>query len=1412
MYSLSAYIPQDRLNSLAKRTLLPASITGTLLFADLTGYTSLVNTIVSQVGDNEGVDELTNHINRFFCAFIDAVHAQDGCVMAFGGDAITAWFSDDNGLRAIACGLSIVQSVNDIGIIDIDGVEPVIVGVKVAVASGFMRRLNVGDPSIQFLDIMTGEASVALNQVIKEGGKEPPPLLVHESIAIKLEYHLQTKSWITTSGELPKHVSVIGLHRENAEEPYTTLTNLTANIEPEILRPWLLQPIYERLESGNGRFLAELRTVTVLFLHFDGLDYVCDESVGKKLDQYIKLVQKIAGKFGGYLIKLTIDDKGSYLLVTFGAPLTHDNPTQSAAAAALELCLPQNIPAFITTVQMGLSRGRILAGAFGNERRAAYDLLGDEVSLANRLMKLAQPSQIITTNDVAAGTDTHFQYSCIGAKKIKGLPHEIQLYQLQGKKVAQPVMREGDLVGRKNELLRFQMWQSKIVASGKGLVVQVEGAAGVGKSSLVSAFAHQCQQGGFHVSIGRCESITKDSSYHPWRQQLLALLLKGDALYHPVLGDIRPGRFSESELSLIADEIGSTITELDPSWQEQISFLKEILQLPFPDSPLSAAFGPQERRVALTEFVVVLICKLASQQPLLVIFEDIQWMDEASQFLMVALARATEHHPILMVQVMRPLEETEAISRTISELRHLVRCEQIFVKPFSDDNDLLEQLVVRELGGSAHPLLLDLIRASTHGIPYYVIEFVELMKESNEISLVSNSNMTTQSWWVLSQENEKRLRQTDCLVKDDDGLLRLKDGAQLSAAALRIPTEVDQLVIGRLGYIPSEQQMILKVASVIGYPFSAELLTKVHTGQHDYYEIQTQLMQLGEQKLLTPVAAADERYQFNHQLTQMALYDALPKLQRQSLHGRVGDALEILEPEAIELLAEHFHLAQRRDKQLQYLGRAAFKSQKEYANQTALNFFNKALAVEQRAEWLQGKVEVLHILGDREEERNTLSALASLTENQNEATTYLWAQHFLACSQYGLAHDYCDVGLEYAREHNDGVAEAKFLNLRASIARRTGAYEEAVSVCNEGIVVIESHCAEFLELRKTELDLRNTLGNAYRQIGKYPSAINIAQGTLQIAREHEMRNAEADALNILYAATYYQNDFAVAERYLQQQLAIWRTIGNLEGEGTSLYNLSLLLFTMGEFGRNIHYIERALNLLSATGNKSEQANLFNIYGMVFYQLGDLHSASEMIGRGLSLCKEIEDEAGEGYLLCNLGILELAQRQLDSAKRRLQNSILIANTEGDKYLRAMCISHLAVVYLKDVEYEKAIERSNAGREIYSELKSTELTTLNLTTCALAYVGLGNSEQAIEYAQQAFGLLQECNAVGPEFPERDYFACYKVFHHNNRMEAAAKCLLHAKQIISLRAELITEPTRRAAYLNDNRYNREIMSTVL
>ena len=151
-----AYMPIDRRYALARGQNLPERANGTVLFADISGFTPLTAALLKELGLNRGPEELIRQLNLVYDALTGEVHRYGGSVIGFSGDAITCWLNGDDGLRALACGLAMQQAITRFRAIKTPTRTPVSLGMTVAIAAGSVRRFLVGDPSIQYIDVLAG--------------------------------------------------------------------------------------------------------------------------------------------------------------------------------------------------------------------------------------------------------------------------------------------------------------------------------------------------------------------------------------------------------------------------------------------------------------------------------------------------------------------------------------------------------------------------------------------------------------------------------------------------------------------------------------------------------------------------------------------------------------------------------------------------------------------------------------------------------------------------------------------------------------------------------------------------------------------------------------------------------------------------------------------------------------------------------------------------------------------------------------------------------------------------------------------------------------------------------------------------------------------------------------------------------
>ena len=274
--------------------------------------------------------------------------------------------------------------------------------------------------------------------------------------------------------------------------------------------------------------------------------------------------------------------------------------------------------------------------------------------------------------------------------------------------------------------------------------------------------------------------------------------------------------------------------------------------------------------------------------------------------------------------------------------------------------------------GPVDDLALAFIQRQAQGNPFFTEELVDALREGGHLQPVGEA-------WCLSPKLVEALRMANCLVRAGDAW-RLAADAPLAALNLGVPGSIHGLVLSRVDRLPEAAKLTLKVASVIGRVFALDLLTAAHPAALDPATVSEQfgLFQARDfARLETPQPRAT--YIFKHNITQEVVYRTLLETQQRDLHVAVARALEAQQPGAVEQLAHHYQHSDLtepsvRDRAMHYLDAAARRARHDYANETALAYYDRALALETRCDWLQGKVESLHILGRREEETAALAA------------------------------------------------------------------------------------------------------------------------------------------------------------------------------------------------------------------------------------------------------------------------------------------------------------------------------------------------------------------------------------------------------------------------------------------------------
>lgn len=1411
----AVYIPADWRQAIARGHTLPEQTLGAALFADISGFTPLTEALARSMGLRRGAEALPHHLNQVYDALIAGVDRYGGSVIGFAGDAITCWFAEGEAadrppldgqgstgsLRAVACALAMQQAMEQFAAVPVPGHEPVPLAIKVAVASGPARRFLVGDPAIQLIPALAGET--LLRMAAAEHLADRGQIVVDAQTVARLGDRARVSEWrVAGEGAGSDGRFAVLDHLQAGVEPQPWPPVRALGLRDEQVHPWVLPAVRERLQAGMGEFLTELRPAFALFLKFEGIDYERDQAAGARLDAYVRWVQAVIARCEGTLIQLTIGDKGSYLYAAFGAPIAHEDDALRTVTTALELrTLPPDLN-FVRQVQIGVSQGTMRTGAYGGTTRRTYGVLGDETNLAARLMGHAPPGEALVSRRVHQIVARSFQWEELPAIRVKGKTEPVPVARLVGPR--RP--RAGDawwrrepgrpLIGRDPELARLDAVLARVLA-GQGQILRLEGGRGMGKSRLALELARRAADQGVRVSIGPCQSTSRHILYAPW-QPIFRALLALDGGDHPS----GPGAAAAQQIA----RLQSAVEAINPAWRIRLPLLGDLLGLPIADNATTATFDPRLRQEALFALAVELVQHVAAVQPLLLLLLDAHWMDEASQALTLALSRVATHSSLLLMVVHRPpLPEDRALLPGLSQLagyHHLALGE---LAP-----EAIAQLAAARLGvalDAISALALSLIQAQAQGTAYFAEALLDALCQSGHL-------VERDGAWDLSPGLVAALREANCLQVDPtSGAWILCPGAPLAAVSMDIPDSVHGIVLSRVDRLPEEHKATLKVASVIGSLFELDLLRLAHPARPGPDVLQAQGEMLEQRDFVRPEVPGAV-YAFTNNILQEVVYETLPGAQQRELHASVGAALEMVQSGAVERLAYHYGraAARWRERAIFYLDKAARKVQREYANETALNYYNQVLALEERWEWRKGQIETLHILGRREEEQAALEILAALPGAPAYDVAFLWGQYHEAMSDYTRAQASVERALRAAAEQPAplSAARTRCLAQLGLIARRQGDYETARNWYDQALAPLRSDGSYSLEETDAYALALNGLGIVHRQQGNYAKAIACYEQALAIARQTGNRKREADALCGRGATAYYQRRFAEELPFYEEAIRIQRTIGDRAGEAISLFSLAQVQILVGSYGQAETTLLQALAVEQAMGNRWEESNVWNALGVLYLELGNLDRAQECLQKGLDLCREIGDEAGEPYMLCNLGLIARDRDELARAEELLAAGLAIARAQDDRNLISAFVSYLSTVSLAAGRVEQAIERATAALEMRRELGLELLATDDLALLAAAHQHAlpPATGQALDCARQCLASLEECGGEGPEFPARDYFFCYQVLAADGQTGAAGEALAAAHRLVLARAEKIDDPLQRQSYLENVPDNRQIL----
>jgi class 3 adenylate cyclase/tetratricopeptide (TPR) repeat protein len=678
----------------------------------------------------------------------------------------------------------------------------------------------------------------------------------------------------------------------------------------ERVRGYLPRDLRERFLAAGRETTGEQRQVTVLFVDLvqstELIGALGDEEMADLLDELMGGIAGIVDDLEGTVAEVM----GDGALCMFGAPVAHEDDPERALRAALAI---RRFVAELNPVRMagadrrpqvriGVHTGMVVMRAIGQDYRLTYTAIGDAVHLTQRLQAAARPGDILVSAKTRQIVASLFRFSEPEPFALKGFARPQMAVRLLGEQDTverRPIDGSGAaFVGRERDLAALQARLDELTTGLAGGILTIWGEAGIGKSRLVAEL-HRRAPATITWLEGRALSYAQNAPYSIIGRQLRRA------------AGIRVGDTDRSARAKLRDLV---TRECGPESPTIYPFIATALAMRLEESEAALvedlSGDPLEHEIV--HALRALVGASARRAPLVLVFEDLHWSDQASTAAIEELLPLAEDHPILYVLVARPDTETSSWALRQKIETTYPHCHtSISLGPLSGPASA--SLAMNLLEADSLPTeVRELVLEKAEGVPLFVEELTR--------SLVEQGALTQQGGgWHLG----------------------------VSATELRVPDTVQGIILARLDRLEDPLKRVLQVASVVGPVLPYPVLAKVNGANG---QLSTQLRDLQRLDLLRETRRRpDVEYVFRHALIRDVAYSTLLTRQRKQLHRRVGDAMETLLGERLgefqSIIAEHFLRAEAWAQAADYLLRAGDEAARLSADAEARGHYEKAMNV-----------------------------------------------------------------------------------------------------------------------------------------------------------------------------------------------------------------------------------------------------------------------------------------------------------------------------------------------------------------------------------------------------------------------------------------------------------------------------------
>src|SRR5262245_2755506 len=1057
---------------------------------------------------------------------------------------------------------------------------------------------------------------------------------------------------------------------------------LTAQAEPapRFTSPEAYTPkhLAEKILTSKSALEGERKQVTVLFADLKGsMELLADrdpEEARRLLDPVLQHMMEAVHRYEGTVNQVM----GDGIMALFGAPIAHEDHAVRACYAALriqesaqKLTKGAGDPAL--QIRIGLNSGEVVVRTVGSDLRMDYSAVGQTTNVAARMEQIAVPGTIVISPTTASQAEGYVQVTSLGPRDIKGLSTAIEVFELTGAQSARSRLQVRaargltKFIGRTRELAQLEAIFERVL-QGHGQTVGIVADAGVGKSRLNLEFLRANRGDGILILECGCISHRKATAFLPVTELLRQ--------YFQIEG--------RDEAHKIVEKVTGRVLSLDVALEPDVAAFLWLLDIPVHD-PAWVRLDPQRRRRHALEGVKRLILSETQVQPVILVMEDLHWVDRETQALLDRLVDSLPSARLLLLLNYRPEYEHRWSTRSFYSQIRLDHLGQ------ESTEELLATLVGADL--DLQPLRRRLVEW-TGGNPLFV-------------------EQTVRSLWERGP------------VVGEPGAYRLSEPIE----SIRVAPTVQDILAARIDRLADKDKRVLQSASVVGTELPLTILQAiVEEKEEDLRQVVANL--LASEFLYESRLFPDIEYTFRHVLTRDVAYRSLLQDHRRVLHARIVEAIERQYAdrlvEQVERLAHHALRGEIWDKAVTYLRQAGVKAHGRWANQEAGGWFEQALtSLAHLPESPHTMEQAVDLRLDLRGSLYPLGKFAAIVEHLSNAQRVAqalgdqgregWVSLQLGdcLRQMGQITQACPL-IERARDlagtiEDDALrlAATQYLGLAryaaGDFARAAELLRWVVSSPNRSVQsgfgrTNAGSRAGFLAINLS------WLSRCLAELGDFGEGLVFGQQGVARVRDLD----DPYSLALAYIGLGYlhlvRGDFATAVTELERARAATRDRSMTLVELQAVRNLALAYAYGGRTAEGIELLEHALHEVESRGIGIQEATVLNLLAEVYLFGGQADVAAKSAERALVLAGERGQEAEAAVAHRLLGDIALHRDHLDleSARSHYEAALKLSQLLRIRPLIARCHVGLGKLYRRTGKRDQAQEHLTIATTMYREM--------------------------------------------------------------------------------------------------------------